>query len=181
MWPLPSVCPHQPSDATATSGCGSTCVHVCIAPVSDPVDDDVVLADQNARAACHYLGHSLATPSHPRRRPLPLPAMPTGAASCFASPDDLRSVGSLPRDVGRALLGGGLGRLRLGGASNRCFVIVRGALVAALVAVVLLVVTALVVVTAAAVSSATILQAHTRRRQCEHTGAGSGACTVYIR
>ena len=91
MWPLPSVCPHQPSDATATSGCGSTCVHVCIAPVSDPVDDDVVLADQNARAACHYLGHSLATPSHPRRRPLPLPAMPTGAASCFASPDDLRS------------------------------------------------------------------------------------------
>ena len=88
---LPSVCPHQPSDATATSGCGSTCVHVCIAPVSDPVDDDVVLADQNARAACHYLGQSLATPSHPRRRPLPLPAMPTGAASCFASPDDLRS------------------------------------------------------------------------------------------
>ena len=94
---LPSVCPHQPSDATATSDCGSTCVHVCVAPVPDSVDDDVILpdrserpTDQNARAACHYLGRSHAPPCHPRRRPLPLPAMPTDAA-CFASPDGLRS------------------------------------------------------------------------------------------
>ena len=110
-------------------------VHVCVAPVPDSVDDDVVLpdrserpTDQNARAACHYLGRSHTTPCHPRRRSLPLPAMPTDAAACFASPDGLRSgrrsgLGWHP-DVGRSLLGGGLGRLRLGGASNRCFVIV---------------------------------------------------------
>jgi hypothetical protein len=133
---LPSVCPHQPSDATATSDCGSTCVHVCVAPVPDSVDDDVVLpdrserpTDQNARAACHYLGRSHTTPCHPRRRPLPLPAMqPTRRAllvqMACARGDARGSVGSLHPDVGRSQLGGGLGRLRLGGASNRCFVIV---------------------------------------------------------
>ena len=72
-----------------------------------------------------------ATPPHATHAAAPFPCQPCQPTRrallvqmACARGDARGSVGSLHPDVGRSLLGGGLGRLRLGGASNRCFVIV---------------------------------------------------------